>query len=116
MDEKATNEEGKAAAGPRLERLKGFVKQHPGAALLVGTSAGLLLGPEFALGAALGVGATLLLSETTGQETREQLRRQMQSLYDAGRKLPEQLRARGKQMFSRKRDGAGGEAPREPGH
>ena len=116
MDEKAKSEAAKATEAPRLERLKGFVKEHPTAALLAGASASLLLGPEFAVGVTLGVGATLLFSEKTGQEMRAELRRQMQALYDAGRKLPEQLLARGRQMMSGKGDGADGGAHQGPGH
>jgi hypothetical protein len=110
MDDDKTTERPTAAAGQTLRRLKGFVKEHPTASVVVAASAGLLLGPGFVVGATLGVGATLLFVDRPGQEMRQELQRRFKELYEAGAKLPEQLIARGKQILSSRRHG-----PDEPG-
>ena len=55
-------------------RLRRFAKEHPGTTLLAAASASALLSGEFALGALVGVGATLLVSKHRAAKVRHDVR------------------------------------------
>jgi hypothetical protein len=112
MDEKTMNEaaaapaagaeqKGTGAADGGLDRLKGVARRHPTAILLVGAGSGLLFGAEFAVGAVLGIGATLLLTKEMAPHVRDQVRRRAMEAYGASARLQERLWRRSKEMLAR---------------
>lgn len=105
-NEKQPGEGGPEATASRLDRLRTYAKENPTTVLAAGAGAGLLFGVQFAMGAALGIGAALLLTKRTGPEMREQLQRRAREIFGQGGDLAEAWR-RGKEAVG----GRPGEEP-----
>lgn len=80
-----------------VDRTKVLVKKHPGASLLVAAGAGTLIAGEFAIGAAVGVGATLLLIRGDREKRRRILERG-RGVFDAGTRWARDLMRRGRDL------------------
>lgn len=74
----------------RTRKLGRFAKEHPGVALMAAAGASALLASEFAIGAALGVGAALLVTKKSGAE----MRRSLRELFGSTKGWPRQLSAK----------------------
>jgi hypothetical protein len=95
-------EHGKA----RFGQVWGFARKHPVTVLAVGAGAGLMVGVEFATGAAIGMAAALLFARRRAQETRQRLRERAGKMLHGGAALPGRLWQQGKRKLGRSQPGA----------
>jgi hypothetical protein len=72
---KEAGREAQRQAGRLFGRARAFAKDHPGVALAVLAGMGAAFEVELAVGALVGVGATMLLTKKSGHEAREDLNR-----------------------------------------
>jgi hypothetical protein len=70
---------------PRRKRVTRYLREHPGATLLMVAAAGTVAGVEVAAGALLGGAAALLVSKKTGREIREDLRQRARQMLHLGK-------------------------------
>jgi hypothetical protein len=105
----------KGGARARLERLKDLAQKHPGATLAAAIGAGMLVGGKFAVGAAAGAGAALLLTKKTGPELREELRQRRDALVQKGGGIAREVLRRGRVLVKKDRQGAQDEPPKPSG-
>lgn len=79
-DTTASSSTESAARLPRRKRVTRYLREHPGATLLMVAAAGTFAGVEVAAGALIGGAAALLVSKKTGRELREELRQRARQL------------------------------------
>jgi hypothetical protein len=89
-----------SALGGLPGRARAFVKQHPGASLLAAAGAGALFVGEFAVGAVVGIGATLLITGSDPAK-RQQLLDKSKGAFEAGSRWARDLVRRGQELARR---------------
>ena len=84
------------SANPRLRKVMSFVRRHPAVSVLGIAGAGLLAGPELALGVVLGVGVAALIDRKSERRVEEEAVEAARSVRQRARQIfdPETMKQR----------------------